>query len=150
VARLSRNVRVAAGWDISKVKYAADRYDAIIIDYLQRMPGPFGADPKAGIDSNISQLSDLGRDKGKVVLVITSMPRAAYGGLENITLKTISKESGNAEYVAQSATGLINGAANGLVLAKIVKNTRGTVGNFMMRTDLGHLLFHELDPTELT
>lgn len=140
---LARYIRVGVGWDIGKIHYAAEHYDVIVIDYLQRMPGPFGGDAtRQNIDHNVSRLSDLARDSGKVIIIISSLPRSAYNG--QFDMKAF-KESGGIEYVSQSATGLLTGGPN-LAVGKIVKNTRGSAGNFWMRTDLGHLLFEETKP----
>jgi DnaB helicase-like protein/Toprim domain-containing protein/CHC2-type zinc finger protein len=140
---LAELVRVGVGWDVNKIQYAAEHYDVIVIDYLQRMPGPFGGDAtRQNIDHNVMRLSDLARDRGRVILVISTLPRAAYNGQFSMSS---FKESGGIEYVCQSATGLLLGGPN-LAIGKIVKNTRGSVGNFWMRTDLGHLRFEEAQP----
>lgn len=145
MADLAKYVRVAVGWDVAKVAHAAEYYDVVVIDYLQRMPGPFGGDAtRQNIDHNVMRLSDLARDKGRVILVVSSLPRSAYNG--QFDMKSF-KESGGIEYVCQSATGLLVGGPN-LAIGKIVKNTRGkgAAGNFWMRTDLGHLHFEEARP----
>jgi hypothetical protein len=142
VRSLAQHIRVAVGWDAGKIAYALPRFDAVIIDYLQRMPGPYGSGEnaqRANIKHNIARLSDMARDSGKVMLVISSAPRSSYGEV------ALPKESGDIEFVSQSMASLQAGSA-GLVIGTVTKNTRGVKGAFWMRTDLGHLEFHETKP----
>jgi hypothetical protein len=145
LAEIARKVRIAAGWNVGKIVHVAKNYDAIIIDYLQRMPGPFGQDQsRSNVSHNIEQLSNLARDEGKIVLTVSSIPRSQYGDNSG---PGWMKESGNVEYVVQSATKMRRGGDN-LVTAEITKNTRGNLGNFWMATDLGHCRFVETAPGE--
>lgn len=140
---LSQRLRVAAGWNVNKIKHAAPDYDVIIVDYLQRMPGPFGENEnKANIDYNVSRLSDLARDSNKVILVVSSLPRSDYGS--KMTKKSF-KESGGIEYMSQSLTGLI-AQRGGTILGTVVKNTRGREGTFWLKSDLGHIHFEWAKP----
>ena len=138
VQRVAANMTVRVGWDVDQIKYASDSYDVIVVDYLQRMAGPFGDQTKQNIDHNISCLSDLARDKGKVIIVISSLNRAGYG--EGFTLAKL-KESGNIEYVAQSVVGLTREQDSSKMLVTMAKNTRGPIRGFYLHADLGRQTF---------
>lgn len=147
IKKKARLLRIGSGWEVAHIKYVAKDFDVVIVDYLQRMPAHFDGpqDSPQNLSWNISQLSDLGRDGGKIVLVISSLSRAAYGGGReggDISLKDF-KGSGNIEYVAQSATGLRRSEGSDRVYAKVVANTRGMTGRWYMQADLAHQRFEE-------
>lgn len=135
---LGQSLRVAVALPVAKIQHAAKDFDVVIVDYVQRMPGPYGAnDSRHNVDHNIERLSDLARDHNKIVIAVSSMPRSDYGG--RITKKSF-KESGGIEYMSQTLTGF-QLQAKGAVMGVVVKNTRGKEGTFWMQTDLGHCKF---------
>ena len=133
---LSQHLRVVAGWNVPQLKYAMRDADILIVDYLQRMPMPWsGADTtRANVDHVMSELSNMARDTGKVVLIVSSLNRAGYK--DEIQLSDF-KESGSVEYIAASATGMRK-SASGNIVFKVVANTRGTTGKFVVPVDLAH------------
>jgi hypothetical protein len=140
VSKLSRSMRIEAGWTVQQIKHAVEDFDIVIVDYLQRMPAPYKREMlRHSIGENISALSDLARDMGKVIIVVSSLPRAEYGRITPSSFK----ESGDIEYVVQSATGLIPYQAQGKLMGNVVLNTRGETGTFWLDRDLGHLRFTE-------
>jgi hypothetical protein len=115
VGVLARSVRVVSGWNANQIAFVAPHYDVIIVDYLQRMTGPFKDDnKKANVDYNIEFLSNLGRE-----------------------------ESGNIEFVAVSLVGFRRPANDTKIHGSIVKNTRGRKGMFFMEADLAHQSFKD-------
>lgn len=143
IRRLAERMRVVAGWSIEKIEHVIDHYDVVVVDYLQRMPGPFGEnESRHNVAHNISRLSNLARDKGKVILVVSSMPRAEYG---RATLRGL-KDAGEIEYVAQSVTLLLSEQAGALLVGQVVKNTRGQRGTFWLAPDYEHQRFKEARP----
>jgi 5S rRNA maturation endonuclease (ribonuclease M5) len=137
--RLGQQLRVVSGWNIPKIKYVAEHYDIIIVDYMQRVSTKFGQDSnKAAMDYVAQELSDLGRDLGKIVIGISSVSRAGYGGEFS---KRDLKESGGLEYIAQSVTGMQGSQSTDLVQMSVVKNTRGKQGTFWLNADLEHQIF---------
>lgn len=135
---LAEDLNIEAGWNLSEIQRASKNYDFIVVDYLQRMPGDAG-DDRAKINHNISGLSDLARDHGKIIIAISSISRDKY---QEFGSMSIFKESGNIEYVIQSGMCLYPKGNNlGLV---IVKNTRGGEIDMTLKTDLSCDLFEEL------
>jgi hypothetical protein len=142
---LSQKVRTVVGWTVGQIRYVADSYDLIVVDYLQRMPGPYGSTDlsvRMNVDYNISALSDLGRDLGKVVLVVSEVPKSEYG--KKFT-KGSAKESGAIEYRAASVTGLKRGQGDTKVWIDVVANTRGQERGFMAQVDLATQRYTDLD-----
>lgn len=123
--QIAQRLKIMAGTDISEIVRASRFYDIIIIDYIQRMPGDTDSE-KYNIGKNIRALSDLARDKGKIIMIASSIPRTGYGKEE----LNIFKESGDIEFVVQSAAKLVdkNHTGIGRVLALVMlKNTRGAI-----------------------
>ena len=140
LTKMARSMRIESGWTVQQIKHAIKDFDIVIVDDLQRMPAPYKREMlRHSIGENISGLSDLARDQGKVIIVVSSLPRAEYGRITPSSFK----ESGDIEYVVQSATGLINYQAQGKLLGNVVLNTRGETGTFWLDRDLGHLKFTE-------
>jgi 5S rRNA maturation endonuclease (ribonuclease M5) len=140
VAQLARNMRIESGWTSAQITHAIEDFDVVVVDYLQRMPANYKREMlRHSIGENIAALSDLARDKGKVIIVVSSLPRAEYGRITQASFK----ESGDIEYVVQSATGLINYQAQGKLMGNLILNTRGDTGTFWLDRDLGHLHFTE-------
>lgn len=147
--RIASRLRVAVGWSVQQIKYAAKHYDTIIVDYLQRMPAAYRGDKtKANIDFNLAELSNIARDYNMPVVVISSLNRDSYDR-DQIT-KRAFKESGNIEYVAQSLTGLRRADDSPRVFGSIIKNTRGAQGHFFMEFDMAHQLVKTARPWEVT
>ena len=152
VRRLSKNIRVAVGWSVNKIKHVVHKYDLIVVDYLQRMPGKPGEDHKedrVNVSFNIKELSNLGRDHGKIILAISSLARTGYG---QVTLKSF-KESGDIEYAVQAAIALtrhyaLEESTQGVLDLTVLKNTRGQEGKCYLRPDLGHQIFVEAEPQQ--
>jgi hypothetical protein len=146
---LAKRMRVAVGWTVQQIKYASKHYDTIVVDYLQRMPAPFRGDKKkANVDHNISELSNIARDRNIPVVVISSLNRDSYDR-DQIT-KRAFKESGDIEYVAQSLTGLRRADDSPRVFGSIVKNTRGAQGHFFMEFDMAHQTVTVAKPWDVT
>jgi len=138
--KIGSRMRIEAGWTLQQIQHAIDDFDIVVVDYLQRMPARYKREMlRHSIGENISGLSDMARDKGKVIIVVSSLPRAEYGRITPSSFK----ESGDIEYVVQSATGLINYQAQGKLMGNVVLNTRGETGTFWLDRDLGHLTFTE-------
>jgi hypothetical protein len=141
LAEVATRLRVVAGWDVGRVRFAAPDYDAIVVDYLQRMPGLHGAGESAerlNIEHNITQLSNLGRDLGKVVVVITRLrnqERGAGMGIRDFY------GSSAIRYVVQSGTVFRMIPGQQRINVDVGKNTRGATGVLTVQTDLGHQRF---------
>jgi 5S rRNA maturation endonuclease (ribonuclease M5) len=149
VRRLSKVIRVAVGWNVNKIKYVIDDYDVVVVDYLQRMPGKPGEDneEKTNVSFNVRELSNLARDKQKVIFAISSLNRVGYGKMN----LSIFKDSGDIEYAVQVAIALIRhvGPTDGedkIIDCHLIKNTRGREGLVFLRSDLGHQRFEEAEP----
>jgi 5S rRNA maturation endonuclease (ribonuclease M5) len=139
---IASRMRIEAGWTVQQIAHAAEDFDIIVVDYLQRMPAKYKREMlRHSIGENISELSNIARDMGKVIIVVSSLPRAEYGRVTPASFK----ESGDIEYVVQSATGLINYQAQSKLMGNVVLNTRGETGEFWLDRDLGHLRFTEGD-----
>ena len=136
---LAENLRIVVGWPINRIVQEAKHYDIIIIDYIQRVSGAYSGDEsqsRALIDANIANLSDLGRDLGKVVIVVSSLARYGYNDPDSFAFKG----SGNIEYVGTTASKLIPIAGDKIVW-NLQKDTRGGLcGKYSFRPDLGHCL----------
>ena len=146
---LAKKMRVAVGWTVQQIKYASTHYDTIVVDYLQRMPASYRGDKKkANIDHNISELSNIARDRNIPVVVISSINREGYNR-EQFTKRDF-KESGDIEYVAQSLTGLRRADDSPRVFGSIVKNTRGAQGHFFMEFDMAHQTVTVAKPWDVT
>jgi hypothetical protein len=149
VKSVAKNIRVVSGWNMNQIAFVAPHYDVIIVDYLQRMPGPYkGDNVKANVDYNIESLSDLGRDLGKVVICVSSFKREAYRR-DSIGIDDF-KESGNIEFVAVSLVGFRRPDDGARIHGSIVKNTRGKKGMFFMEADLQHQTFRDAKPLSTT
>src|SRR5882672_1394894 len=114
--KISNLIKIELGWTIDQVLAAIDSFDVVIIDYIQRMEFE-GNDPRKGIDINMGKLSNLARDKNKIIFIISSMAE----GQDNF------KESGSILYMCQSGSYLrkIN---HNVCSLEFIKNTRGLSG----------------------
>lgn len=143
---IAQRLKIQAGTTVQEVVRALRNYDGVCIDYIQRMPGDTDSE-KTNISRNAKELGNQARDKEKIVLVASSMPRTSYGK-EDLT---IFKECGDLEYISQSALLIkdINHAGEGRLLELVVlKNTRGQAfGNLWMEANMLHNKFKEVNPT---
>jgi hypothetical protein len=134
---LTDTLHIRAGWNVNAIVKAAQAYDLIFVDYLQRLPDTIGGsddNSRAAVGAAASRLSDVARDMNKVIICVSSMPRAAYKNPKDMN---IFKDSGNIEYVVQSGAALV-GLGNSLSMW-IIKNTRGlNETGFRLNADLGH------------
>lgn len=135
---LSNTLKVSAGWNLSEIQRASKNFDCIVVDYIQRMPGEDKED-RVRIKQIIDGLSDLARDQGKIILVVSSIPRDKYNEYGNLA---IFKETGNIEYVIQSGMVLYPKGSNlGL---NVIKNTRGQERDITLKPDLSSDTFEEI------
>lgn len=147
MTRFSEKIRVVSMWDINEIVRASKNYDFIVIDYIQRMPGDT-ADEKSNTKRNTKELSRLMMEQGKIIILISSIARVAYGK-EDLS---VFKECGDIEYCIQSgmllkAIGKSIDGTDQMMNAIILKNTRGhSGGNFWMNADYTHNLFKEIEP----
>lgn len=136
IDELAKKIKIVAGWHISEIKRVAKNYDVIVIDYIQRMPGPT-EDTTTNVNMNLGGLSDLARDDAKVVIILSSLPISAYG---NSNSPRLGKDSGNIEFQVQTGTRLTRIDKNTINL-NMIKNTRGITHNINIRANLANLKF---------
>lgn len=133
--KLSENLKVTCGWTLAEIRRVAKDYDVIIVDYIQRMPGVTD-DETTNINYNLNGLGDLARDQAKIVLVVSSIPIAAYEKEDSIR----SKGSGNIEFQCQTLTSIKRQGQLELII-NMLKNTRGAVGKEVIQANLGNVKF---------
>lgn len=133
--KLAENLKVTTGWTLAEVNRVAKNYDVIIIDYIQRMPG-ISDDATTNVNFNLNGLGDLARDQAKVILVVSSVPIAAYDKEDSIR----SKDSGNIEFQCQTLASIKRIDQNEIQY-NLLKNTRGKLGKEIIKADLGRLNF---------
>lgn len=142
--QLSGRLRIAAGWNMTEIMRVASKYNWIVVDYLQTMPGN-NLDNKITVASNAAELSRLALTGNKVIILISSIPRVAYGK-EDLS---IFKESGDIEFRIQSGyllSDINKGGTERLLKLVVLKNTRGPVGgNFWLKGDMTHNKFEEIE-----
>jgi 5S rRNA maturation endonuclease (ribonuclease M5)/nucleoside-triphosphatase THEP1 len=143
LTEMSKRMRIVTGWGINEIERAADNYDIIVVDYIQRMPGR-SSDVRTNCSENAQKLSNLARDKAKVIVCVSSLSRRGYGQEADMSAL---KESGDIEYVAQSIT-FLNRAGDSIIIAKVVKNTRGHLGKLWLDANLATCTFQETSPME--
>jgi hypothetical protein len=109
------------------------------------MPGDT-SDEKANTKRNTKELSRLMMEQDKIIILVSSIPRVAYGK-EDLS---VFKECGDIEFCIQSGILLkdINhGGTDRMLNAVVLKNTRGASGcNFWLKADMTHNLFQEIEP----
>jgi KaiC/GvpD/RAD55 family RecA-like ATPase/5S rRNA maturation endonuclease (ribonuclease M5) len=140
---LSSRVKVETDWTIEQIKVASKNFDIIIVDYIQRMPYE-GDDERAGIKYNARQLGNLCREDGKIVILISSIPRSMY----EKSGKAVFKESGDIEYIIQSGY-IISKIMPDVMEVEMIKNTRGPSKTFHLNTDYAHQIVREQMKPEL-
>lgn len=120
---LSNSLKIVVDWDINHILASAHLFDVLMIDYAQRMPSVIkGESSRDGLIYNVNKLSDLCRKQGKIIILISSIPRSSYG---NDTFeRNVFKESGVFEYVSVSAH-VIKRMSKGYAQLRTVKCTRG-------------------------
>jgi 5S rRNA maturation endonuclease (ribonuclease M5)/nucleoside-triphosphatase THEP1 len=143
LTEMSKRMRIVTGWGINEIERAADNYDIIVVDYIQRMPGR-SSDVRTNCSENAQKLSNLARDKAKVIVCVSSLSRRGYGQEADMSAL---KESGDIEYVAQSIT-FLNRAGDSIIIAKVVKNTRGHLGKLWLDANLATCTFQETSPMD--
>lgn len=143
--KLADKIRIVYGWDISEIYRAANNYNAIVIDYIQVMPGDH-LDEKVNVSKNIKALARLMMEKEKVIFVISTIPRSSYDK-EDVS---VFKESGDIEYAIQSGfllSPISQASDTRLIKCTVLKNTRGPVGgNFWFEYNTTHNIFKEIIP----
>lgn len=110
---LSQDIKIELGWNIDQVMAAIDSFDVVIVDYIQRMEY-VGNDRRVGIGNNVAKLSNLARDKNKIIFLISSMAE----GTDNF------KESGDILYASTSGW-FLSKVKDNVTKFKCIKNTRG-------------------------
>jgi len=138
--KLGENIRVVAGWNANEIERAVSHFDVVIVDYIQRMPSS-KPEVKQGVSDNIQRLSNLARDQNKIIIVISSLPRSGYAAEGEMG---VFKESGDIEYVCQSATIIKKPTGGDYLACSVLKNTRGPVGNFALEGNMAHCQFTEV------
>ena len=146
LAKMSNLIHVRTGWTVERIEQAMGDYDMVVVDYIQRMPDAMGGDEstrRGKVGDVAKRLSNLARDLNKVVIIVSSMPRSAYGkGGSPPTTLDIFKESGDIEYVAQSASSIFG--TDNLLTMHVIKNTRGIKDRGIpLVPDLAHCAFNE-------
>lgn len=136
MAELAKKLKIVAGWRATEIKRVSKNYDVIFVDYIQRMPG-ISEDSLVNINLNLNILSDLTRDEAKIVMVVSSVPRAKYDQEHSLGA---FKDSGNIEYQAQTATRL-HKLTDDQIKYVVIKNTRGPVGEVQLESNLASLNF---------
>lgn len=133
--QISNLVRIELGWTIDQVLAAIDNFDVVIVDYIQRMEFE-GNDTRKGIDINMGKLSNLARDKNKIIFIISSMAET----IDNF------KESGSILYMCQSGSYLRKVSVN-ILQWEFIKNTRGVAGkSIYLDIDFAHQRVKETIP----
>lgn len=140
---LSSRVKIETDWTIEQIKVASKNFDIIIVDYIQRMPYE-GDDERAGIKYNARQLGNLTREDGKIVILISSIPRSMY----EKSGKAVFKESGDIEYIIQSGY-IISKIMPDVIEVEMIKNTRGSSKTFHLNTEYAHQRVREQMKPEL-
>jgi DNA primase (bacterial type) len=140
---LSTVVKIETDWTIEQIKVASKNFDVIIVDYIQRMPYE-GDDDRAGLKYNARQLANLTREDGKIVILISSIPRSMY----EKSGKAVFKESGDIEYIIQSGY-IISKILPDVIEVEMIKNTRGPSKTFHLNTEYAHQRVREQMKPEL-
>ncbi|MEM3169709.1 MAG: DnaB-like helicase C-terminal domain-containing protein [Candidatus Nitrosotenuis sp.] len=139
---LAHRIKVETGLSIEELCFASRFFDIIVVDYLQRIPRT-AQDARSEISSHIQLLSNFARDYGKIYLVVSSLSRAGYG-VQDIGY---FKETGDIEFVAQSAAILSNAAIDEsevVLKYSLIKNTRGPTGTIALNAWLDYAFFEEI------
>jgi archaellum biogenesis ATPase FlaH/5S rRNA maturation endonuclease (ribonuclease M5) len=140
---ISNKLKVVVDWNINHITAAIDAFDIVVLDYIQRMP-IMGKDVslRDGIIFNLNKLSDFCRNLNKIVVLVSSIPRASYGDVA-IGSRTMFKWAGEIEYVAQSAS-VLKRVGLGFASLNTEKNTRGrTQTTIYLKVDGEHQLLSE-------
>lgn len=139
LVELSENLKITAGWPLELIKVSCHDYDVIFVDYIQRMPGV--GDDINKINEAITTLSDLARDHGKIVVIVSSLNRDGYDNDESQGLRG----SGMLEYAGQSVTRFRKAEGHSKMSGRVILSTRSEeTGSFYMQTDLGRCHFEEV------
>lgn len=136
----SNYLKVASDQTIEEFRTRVRNYQIIIVDYLQRMPRG-DKDVNTSIRLNNEFLSQLSM-QGKTVIILSSMPRSAYGHSDSDEL--IFKGSGDIEYSTQANLKLTK-VGESRIFAKFTKNTRGMKPRGFLDMDWRHQTLKETD-----
>ena len=135
---MAEDIKVELGWNIDQIMTAIDKFDVLIVDYIQRMEFE-GNDTRKGIDLNMGKLSNLARDKNKIIFIISSMAE----GQDNF------KESGSILYMCQTGSYLRRINAN-VLQWEFIKHTRGIAGqSIFIDVSFANQTIKETTPPEL-
>lgn len=138
LTELASKIKIELGWTIDQVLAAIDNFDVVVLDYIQRMEYE-GNDRRLGITSNASNLSNLARDKGKIIIFISSMPNH----------EDVFKESGDLLYMCQSAW-ILRKAIDNVRAFENIKNTRNVSGKkVFLEMDFAHQRVRDSIPPNL-
>lgn len=119
--KLSNNFKVEVGPTMDDIFAARNSFDIFIIDYIQRMPyAKAGMDDRTGITHNNRALSEMMAKYNKTIVMISSMPRSAYG--TNTT--AMYKGTGDIEYTVQGGIRMAKMGSN-TISFRVMQNTRG-------------------------
>ena len=136
VKKMAVNLKVESGLNIAQIIESSKNFDVIFIDYIQRMPGD--TDNKlSSISNNIEALSNIARDTGKIIILVSSINRFGY---DEPTLQSL-KYCGDIEFMVASAMFLKLPDLTNTMSGVIAKNTRGMCGDFILSSDLAHCRF---------
>lgn len=134
----SNYLKVASDPSIEEFAARARHYPIIIVDYLQSMPGVDAKDVNNSIRLNNQVLRNLSM-QGKTVIVVSSVPRSAYGKDDD---QSIFKGSGDIEYSTQASIKLAR-VGDGRIFVSFTKNTRGKRPRGFLESDWQHQLITE-------
>lgn len=124
VVPMSNNLRIDVRPSIEDIEASVrnSKFPVLVIDYLQRMRPPAGiTDEKQATQRNNESLSQLMMDYGLTIIMLSSMPRSAYGSLSGAGL---AKNSGDVEFTSQAVFKLTKLSSTKMSLS-VRKNTRG-------------------------
>ena len=138
--KIIENIKVVTGASIFTIKKLLDTdvFDYVIIDYLQRMPRYGAFENRVSISENTKILGDIARDKNKIIILLSTLPKSEYGSEDSEY-----KESGDIKYILQTSA-RIDKQSSDITSLNFDKNTRGMVGNILLRMDLGHQKYYDL------
>lgn len=141
---VAQYLKIVNGWPIQRMLKEANNYDIMVVDYLQRAPSVYDGSESAekhNLDKMISRLSDIARDMGKIIIIVSSLSRYGYDRPDVMNFKGTN----SFEYVGATLAKLI--LIKGMrVYWNLLKDTRGgTLGKYMFHPDLGHCLLEEGD-----
>jgi len=139
IYKRAKNLRIVTGWGLNRIRAVAPEFDLIIVDYLQIMPGSRGREDTENHVRNVNGLSEIVREHGKILVVVSELNRQGYGKED----MSIFKGTGRIEFAAQSALLLKGPPQSNVIRARMLANRAGTVGSFFLRANKAHGIFKE-------